>query len=217
MLSVVGHERIARGDGCVGVVRFNSWMPALAAAFDGAMDELRECAGLVVDLRGNLGGVAAMVMGISGYFLTEELALGVMRTRKGELRFVSNPRHVNMRGEPIEPYAGPLAILVDGHSASTSEFFAAGLQHVGRARVFGEPTAGEALPAHAMRLPTGDVLIHVIADFALPSGRRLEGGGVVPDERIPSTRATLLTGRDAPLDAALRWIASRTSGVAGRR
>ena len=106
----------------------------------------------------------------------------------------------------VEPFGGPLAIVVDELSASTSEMFAAGLQALGRARVFGERTAGQALPAMATKLPTGDVLMHVVADFVAADGSRIEGRGVVPDEVIPLRRADLAAGRDASLDAAVRWI-----------
>jgi carboxyl-terminal processing protease len=137
-----------------------------------------------------------------------------MRSRTGpELRFKANPRRVRPDGTPVEPYAGPLAILTDEMSASTSEFFAAGLQGVGRARVFGGNSAGQALPAMLIRLPTGDVLMHVMADFTGPGGVRIEGRGVQPDIPVADTRQGLLVQRDAPLRAALDWIAS--AGRAG--
>jgi carboxyl-terminal processing protease len=109
-------------------------------------------------------------------------------------------------GTPVLPYAGPLAILTDEMSASTSEFFAAGLQGVGRARVFGGNSAGQALPAMLIRLPTDDVLMHVMADFTGPGGVRIEGRGVQPDVSVPDTRQDLIAQRDAPLRAALDWI-----------
>jgi carboxyl-terminal processing protease len=84
--------------------------------------------------------------------------------------------------------------------------FAAAMQAIGRARVFGERTAGQALPAVATRLPTGDVLMHVVADFVAPDGTRIEGRGVVPDEVVPLTRSDLVAGRDAPLESAIRWL-----------
>jgi carboxyl-terminal processing protease len=207
LLATFEHERLEQGTGCVGVIRFNYWMPPILPAFDRAMDELRGCRGIVVDLRGNFGGVAAMVMGVSGHFLDDTVLLGVMRTRRGQLRFVANPRRVSASGQPVTPYAGPLAILIDGHSASTSEFFAAGLQAAHRARLFGEVSAGEALPALMVKLPDGDMLMHVVADFTLGGGRRLEGAGAIPDERVPLDRTDLLAGRDLPLERALQWIA----------
>jgi carboxyl-terminal processing protease len=209
-LALLEHERrIVGDDRCVGIIRFNIWMTALADDFDRAVDALRDCRGIVVDLRGNPGGLGFMVAGIGGHFLDSTASLGTMRTRSGELRFVVNPRRATTRGEPVKPYAGPLAILIDPLTGSTSEVFAAGMQGVGRARIFGETSAGQALPAMATRLPTGDVLLHVTADLVGPDGRRIEGRGVVPDEAARLRREDLLAGRDPPLDAALRWIGSQ--------
>jgi carboxyl-terminal processing protease len=200
-------RRMTLDDGrCVGVLRFEYWLPPVLPALDRAVDQLRSCAGIVLDLRGNLGGVAAMMMGVAGHFMTEAHSLGTMRTGGQEMRFVANPRRVTDAGVPVEPFAGPLAIVVDGLSASTSEMFAAALQGMTRARIFGERTAGQALPATATRLPNGDVLMHVVADFETPTGARIEGVGVTPDEPVPLTRDDLRAGRDAPLIAAVGWI-----------
>jgi len=191
---------------CVGVIHFEYWMPPVMPALDAAVDATRSCAGIVLDLRGNLGGVAGMMMGAAGHFLTEPSTLGTMKNRGDEMRFVANPRRASPAGLPVEPFVGPVAILIDGLSASTTEMFAAGLQALGRARLFGERSAGQALPAIATKLPTGDVLMHVVADFVAADGSRIEGRGAVPDEMIPLTASDVEAGRDAPLDAALRWI-----------
>jgi carboxyl-terminal processing protease len=189
-----------------GVIRFNVWVPAIDAGVGAAVDEFRDAAGLVIDLRGNPGGLAAMIMGIAGYVLDRPLVLGTMKTRDSELRFVANPRRVNAAGVRVAPYAGPVAILVDGLTASASECFAGGLQALGRARVFGEPSMGQALPALFDRLPGGDVLIHAYGDFVTARGDRLEGVGVRPDEAVAVTRADLLSGVDRPLETALEWV-----------
>ncbi|MEO6444883.1 MAG: S41 family peptidase [Gemmatimonadaceae bacterium] len=199
-------QRLADAQGCVGVVRFNVWMLPVMARIDDAMRELRGCRGIVLDLRGNVGGVAAMVMGVAGYFVDSTGSLGTLRSRAATLRYVTSPRRSDRHGRPLDPFAGPLAILVDELSASTSEIFAAGLQEMGRARLFGERTAGQALPAMLSQLPNGDVMEHVVADFTSPAGRRLEASGVVPDERIPLERGNLRAGRDGALLAARRWI-----------
>ncbi len=205
-------RRIGAAPGCVGVIRFNVWMVPLSRPFDAALDSLRDCRGIVLDLRGNPGGVAGMVMGVSGHFFNEPVALGTMRSRGTELNFVANPRRVNTRAEPVQPFAGPVAILIDLLSVSTSEIFAGGMQALGRARIFGVNSAGQALPATTLRLPNGDVLMHVVADFTMPGGIRIEGRGIRPDDEEPLRRADLLAGTDAPLEAALRWIRSRPDG-----
>jgi carboxyl-terminal processing protease len=189
-----------------GVIAFNVWMTPVNGPFQQAIDRFRRADGLVIDLRGNPGGLAGMIMGLSGYFLPERLTLGIMKTRGTELKFVSIPRLVDGSGERVEPFSGPVAILVDGLTASASECFAGGLQSLGRVRVFGQTTMGQALPALFDRLPNGDVFIHAWGDFVTGSGVRLEGRGVIPDEPVSVTREDLLAGRDRPLEAALAWI-----------
>ncbi|MDQ3171243.1 MAG: S41 family peptidase [Acidobacteriota bacterium] len=197
-----------------GVIGFNVWMAAADAPFAAAVDRFRGARGIVIDLRGNPGGLAGMIMGISGHFFRERTALGTMKMRTSELTFFANPRASRPDGSRVEPYAGPVAILVDGLTGSASECFAGGMQSVGRARVFGETSMGQALPASFTRLPNGDTLLHAIADFVTADGTRLEGRGVVPDQAVPLDAAALAAGRDPVLAAALAWIDARSE--AGR-
>jgi carboxyl-terminal processing protease len=192
--------------GTAGVIAFNVWMASVDAEFQKAVDEFRRSDGIIIDLRGNPGGLAAMLMGISGHFVSDRVSLGVMKTRESEFKFVANPRLVTASGERVQPFAGPLAILVDSMSGSASECFAGGMQSIGRARIFGQTTMGQALPALFDRLPNGDLLIHAYGDFVTAKGTRLEGTGVIPDEVVPLDRADLLAGRDRTMEAALAWI-----------
>jgi carboxyl-terminal processing protease len=199
-------EKTTPGRRTVGVIGFNVWMATVDAQFQQAMDQFRHADAIVIDLRGNPGGLAAMLMGISGQFVTERKSLGVMKTRDSELKFAANPRVVSASGERVQPYGGPVAILVDAMSGSASECFTGGMQAIGRARVFGQITMGQALPALFDRLPNGDVLIHAYGDFVTAAGTRLEGRGVIPDEIVPLRREDLLEGQDRTIDAALAWV-----------
>ncbi len=201
----------SREVGEVGVIRFTGWFPSAAPRIAEAVDRFRGHRGIVLDLRGNPGGVGGLVMGIGGHFLDERIELGTMRTRDAEVRFIANPQRVGPEGGRVVPFAGPLAILVDPMTGSTSEIFAAGMQAIERARVFGEPSAGQALPALITELPNGDRLMHAIADFTGPDGTRIEGRGVIPDEAIVPERGALLAGQDPVLDGALRWISGSPS------
>ncbi len=197
----------------MGYIHFNFWMLPAGIAFDHAIEEMKSADGLVIDMRGNLGGLAAMVMGVGGHFVTNRQDLGVMLTRDNQLHLYANPRTVNPSGDSTQPYAGPLAILTDEISASAAELFAGGMQSMGRARIFGRPTAGQALPATFTKLPNQDLLYHAFADFILPNGLRLEAKGVIPDEWIPLRRSDLIDNRDAPLEAAVAWIKNRKSSA----
>jgi carboxyl-terminal processing protease len=205
---VVEDSRKTPGGGTAGVVGFNVWMAAVDGPFAKAIDKHRQADGIIVDLRGNPGGLAAMIMGLSGHFVSERKVLGVMKTRDNTLEFKANPRAVDTAGQRVDVYAGPVAILVDAMSGSASECFTGGMQSLGRVRVFGQTTMGQALPALFDKLPNGDVMIHAYADFVTGDGTRLEGRGVIPDEPTPLTREDLLAGRDRALEAALAWIDS---------
>ena len=192
----------------VALITWSAWFPALSPTLDTLFFANRDADALIIDLRGNPGGVIGMLAGISGHVLDTVVSLGELRSRSGLLRFSSNPRRVDGTGRRTTPFAGPIAIIVDEFSASTTEFFASGMQAIGRARIFGATSAGQALPAAMGRLPNGDVLMHVIADHSDARGRRVEGIGVVPDQASPLRIADLRAGRDAALDAARAWIAA---------
>ena len=188
-------------EGNIGYVAFNVFLdPAnVMARFEEAVRSCLRCDGFLIDLRGNPGGIGAMAMGMAGWFIdTPDQRLGTMYTRQAPLKFVVNPR--------LETYRGPLAILVDGCSGSTSEVFAGGLKDLKRARIFGTRTAGAALPSVLERLPNGDGFQHAIANYISEGGKPLEGAGVIPDVEVTLTRDALLQGKDSVVEAAVRWI-----------
>jgi carboxyl-terminal processing protease len=180
---------------------FNIFMdpPRLMGEFQKSVESARDARGFVIDLRGNPGGIGGLAMGIGGWFTTSpNTKLGTMITRSGTLNFVLNPR--------VHAYQGPVAILVDCLSGSTSEILAGGMKDLGRARVFGQRSAGAALPSVFDKLPNGDRFQYAIANYISAGGKPLEGNGVEPDEEVTLDRASLLAGRDPVLDAAVRWI-----------
>ena len=187
--------------GDVTYVRFNAFLdvPRIMPSFERSVRDCDPCAGIVIDLRGNPGGIAGMAMGMTGFLTSEAgLELGTMYMRDVDLRFAVNPRR--------DPFEGPVAILIDSSSASTAEIFAGGLKDLGRARVFGTTTAGAALPSVIERLPNGDGFQHAIATYVSAGGRELEGRGVDPDVVVALDRTALLNDEDPVLEAALAWI-----------
>ncbi len=168
-----------------------------------------DCRGFILDLRGNPGGIAIMANSLSGWFIQEPgIKLGTMYQRDLELNFAVIPR--------LETFRGPLAILIDGASASTSEILAGGLQNLGRAKVFGSKSAGAALPSLIEQLPNGDFFQYAVANYVSQDGKVLEGRGVTPDFPAPHTRASLAAAKDRALDAAINWIYA-TPSPAGQR
>lgn len=215
VVRVQAAERATPGQRRAGVIAFNVWMPTASAEIDAAVERFRGADGLIIDLRGNLGGLVEMMRGVAGHIIDEPVSLGLMHTRQADLELRVNPRRSTPDGRSVTPYGGPVAILVDEVTASASECFAGSVQGLGRARVFGRRTMGQALPAATRQLPSGDILMHVLGDFVTPAGVRLEGRGVVPDEIVPLAIDALRAGRDPDLDAALAWI-DREASAGGR-
>jgi len=187
--------------GSIAYVRFNLFLdlPRVMASFQQTVENCKTCDGLIIDLRGNPGGIGGMAMGMAGFLVDKpNQRLGTMYLRDSTLNFVVNPR--------AKVFTGPVAILVDGCSASTSEIFAGGLKDLGRARVFGTHTAAAALPSAFERLPNGDGFQYAVANYISEGGQPLEGLGVTPDEVVELTRPALLAGHDPVVDAALDWI-----------
>ena len=98
----------------VGYIRFNVWMTAVDAPVAEAFDRFHDAAGVIIDLRGNPGGLAAMMSGLAGHVIDDaSVRLGRMQTRQAELEFRVNPRFSLPDGRATPPYRGPVAILVD--------------------------------------------------------------------------------------------------------
>jgi carboxyl-terminal processing protease len=194
----IDHRRI---EGTVGYIAFNLFIdPArLMRDFNEAMESFLDAEGLILDLRGNPGGLPMMAMGMAGWLIEEKnLRLGTLITRNNELKVIVFPRP--------QVYAGPVAVLVDGLSGSCSEILSAGLQDLGRARIFGTRTAGAVLPSAIERLPNGDGFQYAFANYVSADDQVLEGVGVIPDVVVAPDRPTLLEGRDPVLEAAVSWI-----------
>ena len=192
------------GGGNIGYVSFNMFLDPASVMnlFGEAVQSCGKCQGFVIDLRGNPGGIGAMAMGMAGWFIDKpDQLLGTLYMRETTLKFIVNPR--------VNTFPGPVAILVDGASASTSEILAGGMKDLGRARIFGSRTAAAALPSVFEMLPNGDGFQYAIATYISEGGKPLEGLGVTPDVDAPVTRKALLQGKDPALDAAIEWIQHR--------
>ncbi|MDX1388500.1 MAG: S41 family peptidase [Acidobacteriota bacterium] len=190
-------------DGNIGYITFNMWLDPLTVmpVVNDAMASFIQAGveGVIIDIRGNGGGLPGMAMGVAGWLVGEKNKyLGTMKTRDTELKIIVNPRP--------NAFGGPVAVLIDELSASCSEIFSGGMQDIGRAQVVGRPSRGAAHPAVVEKLPNGDGFQYAFANYTSADGEVLEGVGVIPDIQVVPTREALLAGRDPVLEAAVAWI-----------
>lgn len=194
--------------GGIGYIRFNAFVPLLMEKFCGALRTMKDSPGIVLDLRGNQGGLIGMIVGLGGLLESKPTSIGTMETRSGRLPLFMFPQ--------TNPYSGPLVILLDGSTQSAGEMFASGLQEAGRATVIGERSAGNTLPSAIKKLPTGALFQYGFGNYETPSGLRLEGVGIDPDITVKLSRQTLLRGGDPQLAAAMRELRKQIRGNAMR-
>ncbi len=182
----------------VGYIKFNFFAVPVIEKFCNAIGEFKNKKAIIIDLRGNLGGILATLVGLGGMLTDETIDLGTSIYKNDTEKLVAFSKPKNFKGN--------LAVLVDNQSVSAAEIFAASLQDSDRALIIGDTTAGEALPSITVELPTGAVMLYPIANYKSSSGKFLEGNGVKPDFPVSLNRANLLLGKDDQLGKALALI-----------
>lgn len=185
----------------IGYLAFNIWMLPMAPRIKAGVAELREqgMAGLVIDLRGNPGGVGPMSIPVARMLVSKAASLGRLQMREfnQEFKVAANP----------DAFTGPVAVVIDEGTASTSEIFALGMRDIGRVVIVGaSPSAGMALPSMIESLPDGGLIQYVVGDYHSGKGTAAEGEGVVPDVLVDESRVDYLAGRDPVLEAAVEEL-----------
>jgi carboxyl-terminal processing protease len=161
--------------------------------------------GVVLDLRGNPGGLLDEAVETASAFLDGGPVVSYTRRGAAPVRLDAVGT-----GDP----AVPLVVLVDGGTASAAEVVAGALQDRGRAVLVGSRTFGKGSVQEPRTLSDGSALELTIARYATPAGRSLEGVGLVPDIDIRPGSAGSVAVRRA-LDVLRGLLADRSSGGSG--
>jgi C-terminal peptidase prc len=182
----------------IGYIRFNAFVPPIDQRFPVALESLRDTRGLIIDLRGNSGGVFPVRKGLAEQLVKERTLFWSYKGRDSIQEVYLDP--------VPNAYSGPLVVLIDVMSASSAEEFSGALQAIGRAVVVGERSAGICVTADVLQLSNGAVLMYPNAQTRTADGTVLEGRGVIPDITVTLERSQLLEGSDAQLQAAIHYI-----------
>jgi carboxyl-terminal processing protease len=168
--------------GNIGYIRITQFNSPTEEEFEQALDDLTEkgMEALVLDLRNNPGGLLSSAVNIASKFLPPgELVVFTRGRGAREQRFTS------ATGDKQPPY--PMAILVNGYSASGSEIVAGALQDHQRAVLIGERTFGKGSVQSVLpvRGDSGAAIRLTTAKYYTPSERLIHGVGIEPDILIP--------------------------------
>lgn len=154
---------------------------------------------VVLDLRGNRGGLVMEARSVLGCFLPKGRVWARYHGRGGQDRSLTVSRG-------CRAFDGPLAVIVSGSSRSAAELVPGALQEANRATIVGRRTAGAVLISIESRLPDGGRFNMSVEDVRLANGVRLEHHGVSPDVEAYTTLADRRRGRDPALEAALAAV-----------
>ncbi len=205
--------RVERMRGQIGLVAFDAFTAAVAVDFMRALrGKLRGARGLVVDLRNNGGGEAEAMTEIASAFLPKGSSLGRFLDRTGRTAFAPQTRSAMLfAAEAVALLRVPVVILTSEKTSSAAEIFVATVKEQGRAVVIGRPTCGCVLAIRRRHtLPDGGALDISEMDYRTPTGERLEGTGVMPDEAVTLDLMDLRARRDRAMERAIERLKNGT-------
>jgi carboxyl-terminal processing protease len=152
---------------------------------------------VVLDLRGNGGGLLVEGVLVSSLFIEDGKIVSVRGRHRAE-------RTHEAEGDAVLPEDVPVVVLVDGGSASASEIVTGALRDRGRATVVGTRTFGKGLVQEVQHLSNGGVLDLTVANYYLPKGETIGTKGIKPEVRAVDDPKT---DRDEALPVALDTLA----------
>ena len=202
----------------VAVVLLSSFSDESAQELQGAFQEARAAGArrFVLDLRNNPGGRLDQAVQMAGYFLEPGSVVYIREDASGERE------EITVEGDP-ESTDAPLAVLVNGGSASSAEILAGALRDNGRATVIGETTYGTGTVLSEFVLRDGSSILLGVAEWLTPDGDFIRETGIEPDAKVPLENGAeqitpdgasdlsreQILGRDAQLRAAYKNLQSQ--------
>ncbi len=189
---------VADSFGSVGYVRLFTFNERAADLLAAEIEALIQggATGLILDLRGNHGGLLDQAVSVSDLFLAEGVIV-TQQDRRGQ-RTVYRAR----AGQAAEDI--PLAVFIDGGSASASEVVAGALQDHQRAVLIGQTSFGKGLVQHVHDLPGGSQVHVTVALWFTPNQTPIQDQGLAPDIAVEDS--TPETGGDPFVEAALQYL-----------
>ena len=167
----------------------------------------RNVKGLIIDVRGNPGGLLNETVQIADMFLDKGLVLTQVDRNGKQQRFEARTGTITNI---------PVVMVQDEFSASGSEVLAAALQENGRATVVGSRSFGKGTVNHVRELKNGGAVYVSIARWLTPDGNQIEGAGVTPDVAVTLTPDDIDAGRDVAVFRAIDVLRSGAPAQAAR-
>jgi len=196
--------RLLEEDAKIGYIRLTSFTERSNSEVERAIDDLtaQGAESLILDLRGNGGGLLESAVDIASQFLREGIVLREDRKNEDERTY-----EVRSGGKALDQ---PLVLLVDGGTASASEIVAGALHDYNRATLIGEKTFGKGSVQLIYEL-SDDSRLHVtVAKWFTPNKNAIDGIGLAPDIEALFTEEDHAKGSDVQLERAISFLQNGT-------
>ena len=183
-------------DNNIGYLSISQFEEVTTKQFKAAVEDLQSqgMKGLVIDIRNNPGGLLDTVVGMLKYMLPDGLIV-YTEDKQGNRK--------EYKGQDNDEFNLPLAVIVNGNSASASEIFAGAIQDYGKGTIIGTQTYGKGIVQTVKPLTDGSAIKFTIAKYFTPKGQDIHGKGVTPDMVVEyDTDADA----DTQLDAAIKNV-----------
>lgn len=183
-------------DNNIGYLSISQFEEVTTKQFKAAVEDLQSqgMKGLVIDIRNNPGGLLDTVVGMLKYMLPDGLIV-YTEDKQGNRK--------EYKGQDNDEFNLPLAVIVNGNSASASEIFAGAIQDYGKGTIIGTQTYGKGIVQTVKPLTDGSAIKFTIAKYFTPKGQDIHGKGVTPDIVVEyDTDADV----DTQLDAAIKNV-----------
>lgn len=197
----------ATGEGALAYIRLYTFNENAGTLVQQAVEDAaaRGAKGIILDLRGNSGGLLREAVKVSSLFLQDEIVLYE--------RFKDGEEEIYRTADEGTFADLPMVVLVNGGSASASEIVAGALQDAGRAPLVGATTFGKGSVQIPETLSDGSIMRVTIARWFTPENRTIDGVGLEPDIAVELTEADFEADLDPQLDRAIAELEALITGV----
>lgn len=197
--------------GGIALIRFTRFHPSVTDELERALEQAAGARAVIIDLRGNGGGLLDSYRWFAGQFLPDERV--PMRTTRRDATNPSAQKVADLRVGPSvfrRSLLVPIAVLIDSRTGSAAELLTVTLAEQRGALLVGEPTCGCVVGVRVEYvLPDGGGVRIAETGFLSARGARMEGEPTAPSVRVVPRVADLREGRDVVLDEAVRRLAAR--------
>lgn len=159
-----------------------------------ALENTTDSKGLIIDLRGNTGGLLPNAIFISNIFIHKGKIVSIVGRNGYHFDVMAEDKNVNIDK--------PVILLVDGASASASEIFSGAMKDYHKAKLIGTKTYGKGMVQKIIPMPNETGINLTIAKYLTPKGNDINKLGIKPDIEVPLKRKDILERRDTQLEKA---------------